>query len=126
MYKIYQFVDNKPRKCFNQSANFVVDARREGDENPHTGIVAETMKFLDNSSYGFRIIGRSRHTITKYLGDGKTHKAKKMKNFFKQLNVLKNDSYEIELLKSTIEHRETIFVGFFILQYAKLRVLELY
>ena len=32
--------------------------------------------------------------------------------------------YEIELLKSTIEHKEPIIVGFFILQYAKLRMLE--
>ena len=32
----------------------------------------------------------------------------------------------MELLKSTIEHRDPIIVGFFILQYAKLRMLELY
>ena len=36
------------------------------------------------------------------------------------------DLQEIELLKSTIEHREPIIVGFFFLQYAKLRLLELY
>ena len=29
-------------------------------------------------------------------------------------------------MKSTIEHRESIIVGFFILQYGKLRMLELY
>ena len=29
-------------------------------------------------------------------------------------------------MKSTIEHREPIIVGFFILQYAKFRMLELY
>ena len=32
----------------------------------------------------------------------------------------------MELFKSTIEHLEPIIVGFYILQYAKLRVLELY
>ena len=32
----------------------------------------------------------------------------------------------MEFVKSTIEHREPIIVGFFILQYAKLRMLELY
>ena len=32
----------------------------------------------------------------------------------------------MELVKSEIEHREPIIVGFFILQYAKLRMLELY
>ena len=32
----------------------------------------------------------------------------------------------MELVKSTIEHREPIIVGFFILQYARLRMLELF
>ena len=51
---------------------------------------------------------RSRHTITKYLGDEKTHEALNEK-FFKQLNVVKKDLYEVELL-------ESINVGFLILQ----------
>ena len=34
--------------------------------------------------------------------------------------------YEVELVKSTIEHRKPIIVGFFKLQDAKLRMLELY
>ena len=34
--------------------------------------------------------------------------------------------YEVELVKSELEHREPIIVRFFILQYAKLRMLELY
>ena len=32
----------------------------------------------------------------------------------------------MDFMKSAIEHREPIIVGFFILQYAKLRMLELY
>ena len=34
--------------------------------------------------------------------------------------------YEVELAKAQIEHKEPIIVGLFILQYAKLRMLELY
>ena len=34
--------------------------------------------------------------------------------------------YKVELVKSKIEHRKPIIVGFFILQNAKLRILELY
>ena len=83
------------------------------------------MKFLGNSSYGYQIMDRSRHTITKYLNDEKTHKAIN-EPLFKRLNTVEKDLYEVELLKSTIEHREPIIVGFFILQYAKLRMLELY
>ena len=123
--KNYRFVQYTPRKCFNNFVQSVVDARRGGDENPLSGVVAETMKFLGNSSYGYQIMDRSRHTITKYLNDEKTHKAID-EPLFKRLKTVEKDLYEVELLKSTIEHREPIIVGFFILQYAKLRMLELY
>ena len=39
---------------------------------------------------------------------------------------MNNSLYEVELAKAQIEHKEPIIVGFFILQYAKLRMLELY
>ena len=99
--KIYRFVQYSPRKCFNNFAQSVVDARREGDENPLSGVVAETMKLLGNSSYGYQIMDRSRHTITKYLNDEKTHKAIN-EPLFKRLNTVEKDLYEVELLKSTI------------------------
>ena len=68
---------------------------------------------------------RSRHTVTKYLNDEKTHNAINNK-LFEQLNFITDQLYEIELVKSEFEHREPIIVGFFILQYAKLRMLEFY
>ena len=83
------------------------------------------MKLLGNSSYGYQIMDRSRHTITKHLNDEKTHKAIN-ELLFKGLNTVQKDLYEIEILKSTIEQKEPTIVGFFILQYSKLRRLELY
>ena len=101
-----------------------VDARREGDENQNSNVVAETMKLLANSSYGYQIIDRSRHTVTKYLSDEKTHGAINT-NFFNRLDHINDQFFELELAKAEIEHREPIIVGFFKLQYAKLRMLEL-
>ena len=69
------FKDFRKWKCFIDFVQSVVDARREGDENPLSGVVAETLGFLGNSSYGYQIMDRSRHTVTKYLNDQKTHKA---------------------------------------------------
>ena len=43
-----------------------------------------------------------------------------------RINFITDQLYEVELVKSEIEHREPIIVGLFILQYAKLRVFELY
>ena len=123
--KIHRFVEYTPKKCFNSFAQSAVDARRQGDENPNSSVVAETMKLLANSSYGYQIMNRSRHTVTKYLADEKTHAAINSK-LFKKLDHVNNSLYEVELAKAQIEHKEPIIVGFFILQYAKLRMLELY
>ena len=123
--KIHRFVQYTPRKCFNNFVQSAMDARRQGDKNPNSSVVAETMKLLANSSYGYQIMDRSRHTVTKYLNDEKTHSSINSKTF-KRLNHITDQLYEVELVKPEIEHREPIIVGFFILQYAKLRMLELY
>ena len=123
--KIHRFVQYTPRMCFNNFVQSAVDARRPGDENPNSSVVAETTKLLANSSYGYQIMDRSRHTVTNYLNDEKTHSAINSE-MFKRLNHITDQLYEVELVKPEIEHREPIIVGFFILQYAKLRMLELY
>ena len=58
-------------ECFNKFVQSAVNARREGDQNPNSTVVAETMKLLANSSYGYQIMDRSRHTVTKNLNDEK-------------------------------------------------------
>ena len=83
------------------------------------------MKLLANSSYGYHIMDRSRHTVTKYLSDKKTHAANNSE-LFKRLDHVNISLYEVELAKAQIEHKGPIVVGFFIPQYAKLRMLELY
>ena len=122
--KIYRFVEYTPVKCLNKFVQAAVDARR-GDENQNCSVVAETMKLLANSSYGYQIMDRSRHTVTKYLSDEKTYGTINTK-LFKRLDYINDQLYEVELAKAEIEHREPIIVGFFVLQYAKLRMLELY
>ena len=79
--KIHRFVQYIPRKCFNSLIQSAVDARRQGDKNPNSSVVAETMKLLANSSYGYQIMDRSLHTVTKYLTDQKTHSAINSKMF---------------------------------------------
>ena len=59
-------------KCLNNFVQSVVNAGRKSHENSISSVVAETMKILANSSYGYQIMDRSRHTVTKYLGDEKT------------------------------------------------------
>ena len=83
------------------------------------------MKLLANSSYGYQIMDRSRDTVKNYLNDEKTHGVINTK-FFKRLDHINDQLFELELAKAEMEHREPIIAGFFILQYAKIRMLELY
>ena len=123
--KIYRSVEYIQVKGFNKFVQSAVNARREGDENPNSSVVAKTMKLFANSSYGYQIMDRSRHTVTKYLNDQKTHGAINTK-FFKRLDHINDQLCDVELAKAEVELREPIIVGFFILQNAKLRRLELY
>ena len=100
----HRFVEYTPKKCFNSFGQSAVDARRHGDENPNSSVVAETMKLLANSSYGYQITDRSRHTVTKYLSDEKTHAAINSK-LFKKLDHVNHSLYEVELAKAQTEHR---------------------
>ena len=123
--KVHRLVQYTPKKCFENFVQSAVDVRRQGDENPNSSVVAKTMKILANSSFGYQIMDQSRHAETKYLTDEKTHSAINGK-MFKRLNHIIDQLYEVELVKSEIEYRGPIIVGFFILQSSKLRMLELY
>ena len=123
--KICRFVDYTLVKCFSKFVQSALHARREVDENPNSSVVAEKVKLLANSSYGYQFMDRSRHTVTKYLNDEKTHGAFNTK-LFKRLDHINDQLYEVHLAKADIEHREPITVGFFKIQYAKLRMLELH
>ena len=102
-----------------------VNGRREEEENPNLKFVLETMELLANSSYGYQFMDRSRHTVTNYVSDAKTDGAINTK-LSKRLDHIKDQFYEVDLAKAEIQHRQPIIVGFFLLQYGKLRMLELY
>ena len=71
--KTHRFVEYTPKKCLNSFVQSAVDARRQSDEKPNSSVIAETTEFPANSSYVYQILDRSRHTVTKYLSDEKTH-----------------------------------------------------
>ena len=67
---------------------------------------------------------RSRHTVTKSVSDEKRHGAINTK-LFKRWDHINDQLYAVEIAKAETEHREPIIVGFFILQHAKVKTLEL-
>ena len=77
--KYYWSVRCNPKEYSNTFLQCAVNALRQGEETPNSSVVPETMKLLDNNSYGHQLLDRSRHTVKKYLSDEKTHCAKKAK-----------------------------------------------
>ena len=69
---------------------------RQVDENPNSSVTAKTMKLLANSFYGYQIMDCSRHTVTKYMTDEKTHSAI-ISKMFKRFNHITHQLYEVEL-----------------------------
>ena len=101
-----------PVKRFENFVQSGVSARRQGDENSNSSVVAKTLKLFTNNSYGYQIKDCSHHLVTKYIDDEKTHAAINNK-LFKRLGHLNDQLYEIELAKSEIKQKEPVIVGFF-------------
>ena len=88
--RINFFIQYNPEKCFSPFVHSVVEARRQGDLNTQSSVVAETMKLIGNSSYGYQIMDRSRHTKTKYTIGPDISKLVNNK-FFKSFNEIDKD-----------------------------------
>ena len=101
--KVYRFAEYIPVKFFNKFVQSAANARREGHENPNSSVVAETVKLLANSSYGYQIMDRSRLTVANYLSNEKTHGAINTK-LSKRLDQFNDQLYQVELAKAEIEH----------------------
>ena len=124
MKRVHFIIKYQPKQCFETFVNGVVEARRQGDLNPDSAVCANIEKVVGNSAYGYQIMDRSRHTRTKYVTGSSVNNSVN-ETTFRKFNELPNEFYEVELGKSKVEHKEPIIVGFFILQYAKLVMLEL-
>ncbi|KXJ10780.1 hypothetical protein AC249_AIPGENE21810, partial [Exaiptasia diaphana] len=122
---IYQVVEYTPKGCFKPFGEAVSDARRAGDADPAKAIIADTMKLVGNSSYGKTITNQLKHRDVKFCADSK---ASLMVNspFFRQLDSIDEDTYEVQMGKKRINLNLPIQVGFFVYQYANLRMLQFY
>ena len=85
LQKIIRFVHYTPvMKCFNNIVQAAVNAGRNGDENPSSSVVAQTLELLANSSYEYQFMKGIPDTVTKYLSNEETHGA----IFYKMFNRL--------------------------------------
>ena len=123
--RVYQVIEYTPIPCFRRFGDAESTARCEGDVHPHKAIIADTMKLLRNSGYGKTITNVDRPRDVKYC----TEKAASLMvndRRFRQFDVVVDDAYEIAINKKTVTYALPVHVGFFVLQYAKTRMLQFY
>jgi hypothetical protein len=124
MTKVYQVVEYTRKKCFSQFVDDVSNARRDGDVKPELEIIAETMKLLGNSSYGYTVMNKEKHVKVAFCADDKV--AKHINDpFFKDLNEL-NGQNEIIKTKRVVQLNIPLQIGCAVYQLAKLRMLAFY
>lgn len=127
--KIYQIIEYEPKTCFKSFGESVSSARRNGDADPDQSIVAETMitmKLLGNSGYGKTVTNKDKHRNVQYTNNDKTASDMVNNHLFRSLNQLSENLYEIDMNKKTIKYDLPLHIGFFVYNYAKLRMLEFY
>ena len=123
--RVYQIIEYEPNPCFRRFGESVSTARRAGDEDPDKAIIADTMKLLGNSGYGKTVTNVDRHRDVKYCTEIGTS-ALINNTRFRQLDVVTENAYEIEMNKSVVKYTLPLHIGFFVYQYAKLRMLQFY
>ena len=122
--RIYQVVEFSAKKCFKNFVNDVTEARRAGDARPEMGIIGDTMKLIGNSGYGSLIMDKTKHrNITYVQGERETCLAINQDEF-RSATCLGEDFYELEMAKKKTVMDLPIQLGYFILQYGKLKMLE--
>ena len=120
---VQQVVEYRPQRCFQKFGETVSNARRQGDLDPSKAILADTFKLFGNSSYGRTITRIDRHTNVCYTDE---KKAQKLVNdsLFRKLTPLTDDVFEVEMAKSKINWNLPLQIGFFVYQYAKMKMLQ--
>ena len=121
VHLVVEFPDHRP--CFQEFADRVCDARRKGDQDPDSDILANTMKLVGNSSYGKFTMDKSKQTNTVFANEAR---AVQLFNYerFKTCHALGGGLFQIELYKTKHVQDLALHAGLATYMLAKLRMLQ--
>ena len=97
----------------------------EGDHDKDKALIVEMSKLIGNSSYGRMITNKEKHHDIIYVDESEIC-MEIIDNHFYNMTELPDGYYIVEKTKKKINLDLPIHIGFFILNYAKLCVLEFY
>ena len=121
--QIQQVVEFPRESCFVDFADKVTNARRGGDTHPDKKILADSFKLLGNSAYGKTLTNLAKHNTVTFVHPSKVPNLI-TQPLFKKTTPLTDAIQEVEMSKKTVRWNLPNHIGFFVYQYAKLRMLE--
>ena len=124
--KIYQVAQYQKMRCFKNFVKQITDARRAGDADKDLSIIADLNKLIGNSAYGSTIMNKLKHSKVRYIQGENQACLLANQPTFKSMTELSQDFFEVEMNHNKIKLDLPIQIGFFILNYAKLRMLAFY
>ena len=124
--EVHEMVEFSGKRCFEAFVDRVTEARRAGDRDSDIQLLSETMKLISNSAFGSCIMNKANFANIKFVSGDCAAKLEVNKPQFRKLVELDDDIFEIEAARKTIRFDVPIQIGFFVLNYAKLRMLQFY
>lgn len=126
--KIYQLVEFTPSSCFREFVTEVTEARRLGVRDPFMSVIANIQVILEmcllRSQY--LINDQTKHKEIRYLKRTEQITDKLNDPLSKNMTELDENIFEIEKAKRKITLNQPVQLGYVILQYAKLLMLQFY
>ena len=122
IYNVVEYVPNAALKDFTVQ---VAEARLHGDRDPRYALTAEMRKLEVNASYGTLITNKEKHHDIIYVDESEIGRQIISPHFY-DMTELPDGYYEVERTKPSINLNIPIHLGVFILNYAKLRMVEFY
>ena len=120
---IYTIVEYIPNAAFSSFMTQIAQCRVEGDCDKDKALIAEMSKLISNSSYRRMITNKEKHHDIVYVDEFEIS-TEIIDNHFYDMTELPDGYYEMEKTKQKINLDLPIHIGVFILNYAKLRMLE--
>ena len=103
----------------------VANSLLQGDSDQRYALIAELMKLIGNSSYGRTITDKMKHRDLCFANEHQIGTEIMDPNFY-NLSELEPGFYEVEKTKKELLLDLPVHIGVFILNYAKLRMLQFY
>ena len=121
--RIYTIVEYIPNAAFNSFMTQIAQCWLEGDHDKDKAVIAEISKLIGNSSYGRMITNKEiKHHDIVYVDESEIS----TNNHFYDMIEIPDGYYEVEKTKKKINLDLPIHISVFILNYAKLRMIEFY